>query len=159
MGILSDLVVADRAEAAAIGASVGRESWPSLESKGFTVLEVGLLHFVLTGQDPDAPANPPTSVKSRFDGKEHPVTLGSKYTADFECLYDHRESWVHEVPASLVDELAKATRLKEVASKWAEFEELEGGDPEDLAGVLAELQRLARLARAQEKSLLLWTSL
>ena len=159
MGLSSDFVVADRSEATAVADTVDRERWPSLQSSGFTILEVGLLHFVLTGADPDAPVSPPRFVTSPFSGKEAQVTVGTAYLDGFTCHDDRGEAWVHEVPPSLVEELAKASGLDAVAAKWAQLEELEGADPEDVKGVLVELQGLARLAREQKKSLLLCTSL
>lgn len=159
VGILSDFCVADRSEAAAIAATTERTRWPSLESKGFTQLEVGLLHFALTGEDPNAPVSPPRFVKSPFSGKELPVVASVAYLDAFTCLDDREEAWVHEVPPSLVQEIAEAPELEGVAARWAENEELEGVEVGDLVDLLVELQRLARLARARGKSLLLWTSL
>lgn len=124
MGVLSDFVVADRSEATAV-ADTDRKRWPSLQSKGFTQLEIGLLHFALTGEDPDAPLSPPKFVKNQFTGKELPVTVGTAYLDGFLCHDDRGEAWVHEVPPSLVGELAEASGLDAVAAKWAEFEELE----------------------------------
>jgi len=134
----SEFIVADRSEVASITSSEDRKRWPMLESSGFTALEVALLHFAITGAD------------SAF--------LGA-YVDTFPCLDDSEDHWLHEVPASLVEELAGAGDLQAVAAKWAAFEELDGATAESLAGVLVELQGLARLARRERKSLLLWTSL
>ncbi|HEY2516149.1 MAG TPA: hypothetical protein VGI39_35000 [Polyangiaceae bacterium] len=159
MGILSDFVVADRSEAAAVADAVRRDRWPSLQSKGFTLLELGLLHFALTGTDPDVPVSPPEFVKNPFTKTEMPVTVGTAYLDEFTCLQDRGESWVHEVPGPLVAELGNAASLKEAATRWARNEELRGASTADLEVVLVQLQRLARLALEQKKSLLLWTSL
>lgn len=159
MGILSDFVVADRSEAAAVADAVRRDRWPSLEAKGFTNLQVGLLHFALTGADPNVPVSPPRFVKNPFTKKDMPVTVGTAYLDGFALLQDSGEAWVHEVPVSLVTELADAASLKEAAARWAGSEELRGAYPADLEAILIQLQRLARLALEQEKSLFLWTSL
>jgi hypothetical protein len=159
MGLLSDFVVADRSEAEAVATTLDRKRWPSLQSKGFTPLEVGFLHFVLTGEDPHAAVSPPRFVKDPATGEELPIPVCVAYIDNFTCLDDRVEAWVHELPASLVGELADASGLDAAAARWAEFEELEGADPEDLGAVLVDLQRLARLAREQKKTLLLWTSL
>ena len=159
MGILSDFVVADRSEAAAVADTVRRDRWPSLELKGFTHLEVGLLHFALTGADPDVPVSPPRFVKNPFTKREMPVTVGTAYVDGFTRLQDRGEAWVYEVPLSLVAELADTASPKEVAIRWAASEELRGARPADLEAILIQLQRLARLAIEQNKSLLLWTSL
>jgi hypothetical protein len=79
--------------------------------------------------------------------------------SDFQRLLDAGESWVHVVPEALVGELANATRLATVAERWAECEEMQGAVPGVLNGVLVELQRLARVAMAEGKPLLLRTSL
>jgi hypothetical protein len=159
MGILSDFVVADRAEAAAVATTVDRKRWPCLQSKGITILEVGLLHFALTGEDPRAPVSPPQFVKNPFTGKELAVSVGTAYLDQFTCLEDHGEAWVHEVPASLVGELADVASVDGIAARWVEFEELENVPPKAVRATLVELRRLAQLARGQEKTLLLWTSL
>lgn len=159
MGLLSDFVVAHASDAVAIADAVDRARWPSLQSKGFTQLEVGLLHFVLTGEDPDAPVRPPKLVKNPFTGKDLPLTVSTAYLDGFACLVDRGEAWVHELPASLVEELAEEWDPAAVASAWAQFEELEGAGVVDLERVVVELRRLARLARSERKSLLLRTSL
>jgi hypothetical protein len=159
MGILSDFVVADRSEAESVAATLDRSRWPLLRSKGFTPLEVGLLHFALTGEDASAPVSPPKFAKNPFTGKETPLSVSIAYLDNFPCLHDGGEAWVYEVPASLVCELANASGVDAVAANWAAFEELERADPEDLKAVIIELGRLAGLAREQRKSLLLWISL
>jgi hypothetical protein len=138
MSMPSDFLVADRSEVGAITSSEDRKRWPLLESSGFTVLEVGLLHFAITGEDS--------------------ALLGS-YVDTFPCLDDSEDHWLHEIPASLVDELVRAGDLQAVAARWAAFEELEGATADSLASVLVELQGLARLAAQERRSLLLWTSL
>jgi hypothetical protein len=159
MGILSDFVVADRSEASAVGGDVARDSWPNFPSTGFTTLEVGLLYFALTGRDARAPVSPPEFVKNPYTGKMLPVSVGVAYLEEFTCLDDGGESWVHEVPASLVEELVRATDLEAVASRWVQYEELRDADSNILADLLTEVQGLARLAKEQGKSLLLATSL
>jgi hypothetical protein len=136
--MLSDFVVADRSEAGAIARSADHQSWPSFRSGDCTVFELGLLHFALTGEDT--------------------VTL-SAYVDTFACLDDSDDWWLHELPASFVEELAGAGDLKAIAARWASFEELDGAPADSLADLLVELQRLSRLARQERKSLLLWTSL
>jgi hypothetical protein len=101
--------------------------------------------------------SPPRFVKNPFTGKELPVSVGTAYLDEFTCLHDRGESWVFEIPPGLVQELGDASQLEGVAAKWAQYEELQGAGPEVLLGVLVDLQRLAQLARAQNRSLLLWT--
>jgi len=158
MSLLSDFVVADPSQAHAIGVSSERP-WPTLQSKGFTVLEVALLHFALTDEDAEAHVNPRRFVRNAFTKKDQPVTAFAAYLEGFRCLDQSEGWWVHELPAPLVEEVASADNLRAVAGKWAAFEELQGAEADHLAELLAELQRLARLASAQGKSLLLWTSL
>lgn len=158
MGILSDFVVAHAAEAEAIAATPKRTRWPAFESKGFTVIEVAWLHFLITGEEADAPASPPRIVRNPFTGRDQHVSAFDCY-ADFKCLIDNGESWVHEIPASLVDELAGASDLANIAERWTACEEMAGSTSSDLVAVLVELQRLALVARKEGKALLLWTSL
>jgi hypothetical protein len=158
MGILSDFVVADASDADAIAANPDRRRWPAFQSKGFTPLEVAWLHFLITGQDAHAPATPRKVVTNPFTRQQQVVSALGSYS-DFKCLLDAGESWVHIVPEALVRELANATQLAAVAERWAECEEMQGADPGVLNGVLVALQRLARVALAQGKPLLLWTSL
>jgi hypothetical protein len=54
VGILTDFIVAAPSAAATILASAGRKRWPTLQGKGITVVELALLHFILTGEDADA---------------------------------------------------------------------------------------------------------
>jgi hypothetical protein len=159
MGIISDFVVADASEATTIGANADHGRWPSHPSSGLTHLEVGLLHFAITGEDPNAPVSPPRFIKNPFTGKELPVSVVGAYLKQFACLDDQGESWVYEIPESLVEELGRATDLRAVASRWAANEELRGADDDVLTQLLEQIQQLARLARAQRKALLLWYSL
>ena len=158
MGILSDFLVADPSEANAVEGSADHQRWPVLQSNGFTVLEVAWLHFVITGEDGDAPAVPRRVVSNPFTKREQVVSALAQYS-DFPCLVDTGESWLHRLPDGLVDELADATDLSSIAERWASCEELQGAESATLASVLAELQRLARMARSSKKALLLWTSL
>jgi hypothetical protein len=159
MGILSDFVVADAAEADAVGGTLDRRRWPLFQSSGFTVLEVAYLHFLLADEDPDAMASPPRSVRNPFTKREEPVLALADYISEFACLLDAGESWVHKLPDGLVGELASATNLTAIAERWASCDALVGAESATLIGVLAELQRLARLAQSSQKAVLLWTSL
>jgi hypothetical protein len=159
MGILSDFIVADPSQARSIGAGVDRRGWPTIQSKGLTVLEAGLLHFALVGQDAAAQVSPSRFVRNPFTKKEQPVTVLRAYIEGFRCLEENDLGLVHELPASLVEEVANADDLRGVAERWAAFEELRGAGCDYLAEFLVELQALARLARTQGTSLLLWTSL
>jgi hypothetical protein len=158
MGILSDFVVADPSDAAAVAAGPDRSRWPCVQSGDFTVLEVAWLHFLITGEDADAPASPRQVVLNPFTKREVVVSALTQY-ADFPCLVDEGESWVHQLPEGLVDELAGASDLPSIAKRWASCEELQGADADSLTAVLEDIQRMARLARSSGKALLLWTSL
>ena len=159
MGILSDFIVADPTDAGAIDAATDRARWPTYQSKGFTQLEVAYLHFLLAGADPHAPTSPPKVVVNPFTKREATVSVLVAYLDEFTCLLQTEGSWVHRLPEALVAEIATATNLASIAEAWAGCEELHGAEPKSLRDVLIELQRLARLAKAEKKSLLLWTSL
>jgi hypothetical protein len=132
--------------------------WPVLQSTGFTVLEVAWLHFLITGEDANAPASPRQVVRNPFTKRDDVVSALGQYS-DFPCLADTGGAWLHQLPDGLVDDLAGATNLPSVAQRWASCEELRGAEPSTLTDVLTALQGLARLARSTKKALLLWTSL
>jgi hypothetical protein len=95
--------------------------------------------------------NPFTKKKMKM-----PVTACTVYIDKFKSLAYNDSQQVHEVPASLVDELADANNLRAVAAKWAACRELRPAKTGDLAELLVPLQGLARLARTRKRSLLLW---
>ena len=159
MGILTDFVMADVSEANAVASAVDRGKWPTVSSGRLTTLEVARLHFVMTGEDPDAPASPPQTVRNPFTKAEVPVTIFMQYMSTFTTLVDGGEFWVHQLPASLVGEIAQASDLPSIAERWAACDEMEGAEAGYLSDLLSQLRDLARRAQSSEKALLLWFSL
>lgn len=157
MALTSIFVVASRADSADPDADPTR--WPSLETKNFTTLEVALLHFAITGEDASTLAQPARSVTNPFTKKATQVTVGAVYGDAFACLEDLEEAWVHELPEALVAEIATANDLPAIVERWNAYESLRPASLKGLTAILEELQRLARLARAGKKSLVLFTSL
>lgn len=143
MGVLTDLVLADESEAEAICKSMGPlQSWPGIDAKGIDHIKLGMLLSILTGEP---------------------------YRDSFidECVLLAEEPedgpWVYRVPEQLVGLLADldGDRLTQTATAWSKIEEfvLDGWSPPEVGSVLAELHRIAREARAQGKSLLMWVCL
>lgn len=157
MGILSDFVVADRAEAEAIATTHDRTRWPLYRTKGITPLELAQLHFAITGADGNAATG--RSAVNPFTGARTPMRATTAFVATFECVLDEGESWIHVVPEELVAELARVEDVDALVDVWGRSEALSRAEPGSLVEVVSELRRLARQARAERKPLLLWFSL
>jgi len=147
MGVLSDIIIADRTEATSINAAEGNhlKQWDCLESKGIDTIKLGSLSRILAGRSlDDVPAVPVFMDNSLLD----------KYSDD--------GPWVYLVPDQLVSALAALDDDAEetVAASWAEIEEfrLSRWQPMDVQEYLHDLIEYARKARDQGKSLLLWMS-
>jgi hypothetical protein len=148
MGVLSDIVVADPADAAAINAAEGAhlERWPCLESKDIDPVKLGTLWQILSGGSPGD------------------VDAVSAYMLD-TILDQPGDSgpWVFLVPEPLTSALAALDDAAQapVARAWAATEEFVLGrwQVDDVRDYLRELTARARAAREAGKSLLLWMSL
>jgi hypothetical protein len=148
MGVLSDIIVADPSEAAAINAAEGAhlEQWPCLESRDIDPVKLGTLWQVLSGGSPDD------------------VDAVSAYMMD-TVLDQPTPSgpWVFLVPEPLTAALAALGDAAQapVAERWAATEEfvLDRWQVDDVRDYLRELVARARAARESGKSLLLWMSL
>lgn len=143
MGVLTDFVVADRAEAQRVCDSpCPSRDFAGIDAKGIDTVKLGTLHAIL-----DAPEG-----VSSFDDM---------------ILCDNGDDgpWVLEVPADLVRRLAAldSERLRSVAAGWAatdEFHSRSGSWPtEDVRQTLEELAALCRRAVEEGKAVLLWTCL
>lgn len=148
MGVLADIIVANRDEAAAINAAGGDHlrQWDCLESKGIDTIKLGTLSQILANRSPD---DVDTVVKFM--------------TGDLLDQSSDDGPWIYLVPDSLRDALAALDEDTEesVASKWARTEEfqLDRWLDEDVNEYLHDLVLRARKARETGKSLLLWMSL
>ena len=148
MGVLSDIIIADRSEAAAINGAGGTHSkqWPCLESKGIDQVKLFTLSQILQGRSVDD------------------VDASIAFMND--AILDHKSEegpWVYLVPAELQSTIASLNddALVSVAEKWAATEEfaLDRWQSADVEEYLQDLVAHARKAREAGKSLLLWMSL
>ena len=148
MSILSDIIVADRNEAASINAALGAHSkgWSCLASNGIDTIKLGTLSQILGGRPVDD------------------VDAVSTFMVD-DVLDQASEDgpWVFLIPAELQTALAilGEDKADSVAEKWASTEEfvLDRWQKEDVGEYLRDLVAHARKARDAGKSLLLWVSL
>lgn len=146
MGLLSDFFVASEEEAVGYadrmsdgdqGKATASHLHPA-EYKGFTDLEVGTLWAILEGKEWDADLH---ELENEEGG-------------------DEDDSWLFRFPDRLVQLLAHVehSALEAALHRWAETEELQV-DAEELRPVILDLQRLAKQAIAEQKSVYLWGSL
>jgi hypothetical protein len=144
VGVLTEVVVAEVAEAPEVLVGPRQPRWTTLQLKGLDTIKLGTLAFIL--QDRDI-----TDVDAVVDYSE------------FELLASDSDEgpWVFRIPDDLITSLATAAdvSLAEVSSKWAETEELEmdSWSEQDASEVVGEIAGLARLAGG--RPVLLWMSL
>jgi hypothetical protein len=144
VGVLTEIVVAEVAEAPEVLVGPRQSRWTTLQLKDLDTIKLGTLAFIL--QDRDI-----TDVDAVVDYSE------------FELLASAGDEgpWVFRIPGDLITSLAATAdgSLAEVSSKWAETEELEmdGWSEQDASEVVGEIAGLARLAGG--RPVLLWMSL
>ncbi|QOF80066.1 hypothetical protein [Variovorax sp. 38R] len=147
MGLLSDFFVASEEEATRYADRMSEDDQGKATAshvrpaayKGLTDLEVGTLWAILEGKEWDADLH----------------ELESDEGGD-----DEGDSWLFRFPDRLVQLLAHAehSALEAALHQWAETEELQV-DADELRPVVLDLQRLAKQAIAEQKSVYLWGSL
>jgi hypothetical protein len=144
MGVLTDFVVADRADAQRVcDSSCPSRDFDGLDAKGIDTVNLGTLHAILTGGefDPSFMSGPPCCLR----GEDVPL--------------------VCEVPQDLVLRLARLTavQLQSAGEKWAATEEFSpqyGNWPgEAVQQVLRELAALCKRADEEGKAVLMWMCL
>jgi hypothetical protein len=146
MGVLTDFVVADLADAGRIGeCAVPSRDFGGIDAKGVDQIMMGTLYAILSG----TPHDP------RFLVSQESFL----YTASDEG------PWVQLVPQDMVIRLSNLPEddVSRVADEWCKTEEF---DPKhsrwaagDVQRFLREIAALSRKAVAENKSLLMWTSL
>jgi hypothetical protein len=144
MGVLTDFVVADLTGAQRVCDSVcPSRDFAGLDAKGIDTVKLGTLYAVLTGGEFDPSFMGEDSL--RAGGEEGP--------------------WVYEVPAALVQGLAKlnAKQRRSVAAKWAATEEFspayDNWPARAVRQMLEDLADLCRRAVAEGKAALMWMCL
>ena len=146
MGVLTDFVVANPADAERVGSSAGPgRDFGGMEAKGIDIVKLGRLHAILAGEPYDLSFHGPSSALRYAVGDEGP--------------------WVFEVPSNLVERLAglNAGDLHSVAIAWAQTEEFSSKygrwSPEAVHAVLGEFASLCHRAVAERKAILMWMCL
>jgi hypothetical protein len=142
MGVLSDLVVANEADAESVArAQVPSQKFGGIDIKGIDSVKFATLHSILTGR--------------RFE------ELIPSYEPAFIVSDDG--PWVFRLPGELVDRLATLTdsERQSVADRWAATEEfeLDGWEAPMVAETLEEICVQAANAAASQRALFLWMCL
>lgn len=147
MGIITDFVVADIAEAKAVLIEdVPTKRWLGVEAKGIETIKLSTLKFILDGK--------PLDVES--------VVL--YHSAIKELATSGQEGpWVFLIPPELTKQLASLSddEVRRVASAWHQTEEfqMDRWSQSDVHEVLSELHQLANRAEQSYRSVLLFVSL
>ena len=139
MAILTHIIAADDDEIEAIGESLNPAiEWSGIEMRDIDTAKIATLHSLLTGDLFD-------DALSHYE----PVYVSAVEGALVLRLAD-------EVMARLAE--LDEEQFGEVASELAATEEFESEDweEEDIAGMLADLCELARLADSQGQALFVW---
>lgn len=138
MGILTNIVAADKDEVAAIGESLQPlEEWSGIERRDIDTAKIATLHCLLTGDE----------LEQAF--------------YQYEPIYAGGEgALVLRLADEVVDKLANLdedalSRVAEELSATEEFE-LEQWDADEVEDMMMELAELAQLAQSQEQSLFVW---
>lgn len=142
MGVLTDIVIADDAEAV-LQSSVPSEAFPGIDAKGVDVVKLDLLRTILADREWDAAT-----------------------VRDFALLAQEGEQegpWVFAIPTDVVEALAAldGRERKRVAESWAEIEEfqLDGWKRSEVRMLLDALCGLAERAQTEGKQLMMWVCL
>lgn len=144
MGILADIFVTSPEHALKYeefvreGNVLPPKLYERVEYTNFTDLEFGTLWAILKNED--------------WDVKHHML--------EHIAFGEGNETWLFRFPDELVEILAAMDQstLSRAAVAWRKTEELSYGD-EDLTPVIADLKRLAMLAKSTGKGMYLWGSL
>jgi hypothetical protein len=143
MGVLTDFVVADRADAQRVCDSVcPNQAFAGLDAKGIDAVKLGTLHAILTG--------------GKFD---------LSFLGDTLCSGGEDGPWVFEVSPDFVQRLARlnARQLRSAGTKWAATEEFspkyDNWQADAVHQMLRELAALCKRANQEGKAVLMWMCL
>ena len=145
MGVLTDFVVADVADAERVGeAHVPSREFDGIDAKGIDQILMAELYATLTGSELDS---------DFLQNEESFLYKGPEETR-----------WVQLVPADLVERIAKLSEfeINRVGRDWfAASKEFRytGWTSVGATGFLREFQLLCKRAVAEKKSVLMWTCL
>jgi hypothetical protein len=97
VGVLTDLVVAPLADAAAVAKTALKErTWPWADAKGLGVDDLATMHCLLDGRDPDEPVAPPEWHYNPFT-KQRMVVRPSAITSAHSSSLQTRRRWRYSV--------------------------------------------------------------
>lgn len=138
VGVIYDYFAAPSDDAAAVVIETGPAEFRKVETKGLDpVVVMGKLEALLTGRGYDQ-------------------VVDDERSGELLAVEGDGEVLVLTVTDGLRDALAEPREVTDVATAWAETEELRGADPGDLGGVLRDLQSLAREAVSRSEHLYCW---
>lgn len=147
MGVQSDLVIADLADAQDVAESEGPASqWEGFTFNGLDNVKLCTLLSLLAADDP----------MSDFDRFHDRIQVVSPPTDDGPI--------VHAIHRAEVAELAKVAAMEseefdQVVNSWGGTEEFEGWSSSEVRDLLQSVGNLAETASLEGKCLLLWCSL
>jgi hypothetical protein len=141
--MLTDLVVANPEEAAAVSSNSNRAAiWPCFSANG---LDNSVLAALWSALDPAVDSSP-------LEGEAHLI-----------FSEDKAGPWVFHLPGSFVTKLSSVTPESVVtaAERWVKHPELAhaGWSASDVAPAIEALSQIASTAEKMQKALLLWMSL
>lgn len=143
MGVLTDFVIANLADAQLVGESMNpSQQFDGLDAKGMDQVKMASLYAILTGQDYD----------SDFLQAEQ----------SFVYISSEQGPWVQLVPHEMVERVAKLSEFETVriAREWLRTEEdfrYGKWTSEHAVQFLQDLGQLCRRAVADNKAVLMWT--
>ena len=145
MGVLTDLIVADEAQADEIGRTHPKTRSPAVTLKGFDQIKGATLWCILKGED--------TRSTDRV------LALSDQFT----CLYQRDDGgpWIYRFPDAFTKLLTEIddSRFDEFAVEWSKTDEFEGWPLDDIRFFLEALYDTAASAEASGKSILMWVCL
>jgi hypothetical protein len=141
MGVLTDLILADKSAAEEIAQlSHPSSMWRVVDAKGHNEITLGTLLCILRGEDYNEAA-----------------------LDEFPLLAQKSEEgpWVFAIPDALVISLNQldSSQIPKVVYEWLKTEEMLGYEHDDAEKFVVELKALATEAISQQMPILMWVSL
>ncbi len=141
MGVLTDLIIADKSEAERIAnSSAPCSEWSGFDAKGHSEITLGYLLCILRGEDYDE------TVSDEFP---------------FLAQASEEGAWVFELPNDLVVGLNNLSdgQIPKIISQWLETEEMQSADSDYAENFIKDLKSLATESISRQKSILMWMCL
>ncbi|MCW8129020.1 MAG: hypothetical protein KIS92_01425 [Planctomycetota bacterium] len=145
MGVLTDLIVADPAQAKEICQTHGKKPFPSVDIKGFDQIKGATLWSILEGSD--------------VSDVDYVVGLSEKFT--LLCEESDDGPWVYQVPDEFLKLIASTEdeAVGEMVEAWSQTEEFDGYSLEDVQFYFDTLFEAATRSDLGSKKLLMWICL